>query len=73
MSNYTTTTKIRTVFKCKTGHLVAGIVILKAGEGYICPYCGTDIRDVTKEEDGQSYFQLTRSDLYSPAPLRTPS
>ncbi len=70
--HYSTRTKISTVFKCKNNHLIAGIVILKNGKGYVCPYCSTTVEDVTEEQDGRDFFEIVRPDLQSPPPLRTP-
>lgn len=71
--NYSTRTKVRTVFRCESGHLIAGIVILKESQGYICPYCRKCIEDVTETKEGKDYYEIGRPDLGSPPPLRTPS
>lgn len=71
--DYSTKTKVKTVFRCESGHLIAGIVILKEAQGYICPYCRTKIEDVTDTQEGKEYYAFTRTDLHSPPPLRTPS
>jgi len=70
--NYSTHTKIRTVFKCQNGHFIAGIAILKASSGYMCPYCTEPcpITDITDTQEGQDYHAQARIDIHSPPPLR---
>lgn len=63
MDDLTTRTKVRSVFKCKKGHLIPGSEILKHGK-MECPIDYTEIdEDVTFTEEGRFYHALTRGDL----------
>jgi hypothetical protein len=68
----TTMTRIFLVFGCKGSvfHIVSGIVVLRKGNGYTCPYCGAEVEDITKTPVGKAYFAQARPDL-SPLPHRT--
>lgn len=72
MDNLTTRTKIITVYGC-TGtvfHVISGIALLKHGMGYRCPYCGTEVYDISDTDVGRSYLAFARVDLNPPPPLK---
>lgn len=73
MDTISTIRKVVTVFGCsgKTFHIISGIALIREGRGYRCPYCNSEVYDITDTPVGKYYIALTRVDLYPPAPLRT--
>lgn len=73
MDTITTLTKVVTAYGCsgKTFHVVSGIALIREGRGYHCPYCNSEVYDISDTEVGKAYIALTRVDLNHPAPLRT--
>lgn len=71
-----TLTKIFSVFGCKgqTLHVMSGLQILRAFNGYVCPHCGAEIEDISGTPVGKAFFAWHRPDLThektSPAPSK---
>lgn len=61
-----TATKIFSVFGCAgpTFHVSSGLSVLRAGNGYVCPQCGAEIRDISNTPVGQQFFAWHRPDLW---------
>lgn len=73
MDTISTLTKVETAYGCKgtTFHIVSGIALIREGRGYQCPYCHTEVYDISDTPIGKSFLAFARADLNSPAPLRT--
>lgn len=66
--------KILTVYGCKgtTFHVIAGQAILRHGV-FECPYCQTEVYDISDTPLGREFFARVRPDINmdnSPPPLR---
>lgn len=72
MDTISTQTKIETVYGCRgrTMHVMPGTVLLKSKKGYRCPWCGTEVYDISDTMLGREYFMWLRPDKHSPPPLR---
>jgi hypothetical protein len=75
MDTISTLTKLFRVFGCLGSefHIFSGIVLLKAVKGYVCPYCGAQVKDMTDTPIGREYFAWLRPDLWrrDHSPTRT--
>lgn len=67
MNTLTTLTKIFSTFGCKgsTMHVFSGLALLRASNGYVCPYCGNAVEDISKTPVGMAYFAWVRPDLFN--------
>lgn len=59
-----TSKRMKHVFLCdgQRHHIWPGTEIARIGE-MKCPTCGAEVKDVTNEPIGQSYFAFVRTDL----------
>jgi hypothetical protein len=56
--------KIEGVFACPGRvHIVTGTVLRRHGKGYICPYCGQLVTDISDSDTGRFWFAIARPDL----------
>lgn len=69
LNTITTMTRILSVFGCagNTFHVVSGLALLRAMNGYVCPYCGAEVHDITDTPVGRYYHAFHRPDLPHPA------